>query len=62
MIVMDARGRVASGGFRPGFLIAIRDIEGGRLVEPDLVLRPDDQGLPESAREGLAKSVAPTSP
>lgn len=62
MIVMDARGRVASGGFRPGFLIAIRDIEGGRLVEPDLVLRPDDQGLPESAREGLAKSVPPTSP
>ena len=62
MIVMDVDGRVASGGFRPGFLVAIRDSEGGRLAEPDLVLRPDDEGLPESAREGLSKSVPPASP
>lgn len=61
MIVMDADGQVASGGFRPGFLIAIRDTDGGRLVEPDLVLRPDDEGLPESARDGLANSVPPPS-
>ena len=45
VVVMDAEGRIASGGFRPGFLIAVRDADGGRIVEPDIVLRPDDEGL-----------------
>ena len=60
VVVMDAEGRIASGGFRPGFLIAVRDADGGRIVEPDIVLRPDDEGLPESATDGFAKSVDPT--
>ena len=61
IIVMDAQGRFATGGFRPGFLIAVRDAEGGRLLEPDLVLRPQDDGPPESATDGFAKSVPPPS-
>ncbi|MBC04028.1 MAG: hypothetical protein CMJ34_12125 [Phycisphaerae bacterium] len=61
IIVMDHEGRFATGGFRPGFLIAVRDAEGGRLLEPDLVLRPQDDGPPESATDGFAKSVPPPS-
>ena len=57
IIVMDHQGRYATGGFRPGFLIAVRDAEGGRLLQPDLVLRPQDDGPPESATDGFAKSV-----
>ena len=56
IIVMDAAGNVASGAFRPGFLVATRDEGGGRVSGPDLIHRPDDDGLPESAREGLAKN------
>ena len=59
VIVMDAAGNVASGAFRPGFLVATRDEGGGRVSGPDLVHRPEDDGLPESAREGLAKNVDP---
>lgn len=59
VIVMDAGGRIASAALRPGFILAIRDADGGRLCDPDFVQRPDDAGLPESAREGFAKSVAP---
>ena len=61
IMVMDHEGRFATGGFRPGFLIAVRDAEGGRLLEPDLVLRPEDDGPPESATDGFAKSVPPPS-
>ena len=56
VIVMDAFGNVASGAYRPGFLIATRDEGGGRVSGPDLVHRPEDDGLPESARDGLAKN------
>ena len=61
IVVMDAEGGFAVGGFRPGFLVAVRDRDGGRLVEPDLVLRPQDDGPPESATEGFANSVKPPS-
>lgn len=61
VIVMDARGRIGSAALRPGFVLAVRDADGGRLCEPDFVQRPDDAGLPESAREGFAKSVPPAS-
>jgi hypothetical protein len=57
VIVMDAEGRIASAALRPGFVLAIRDADGGRLCEPDFVQRPDDAGLPESAREGFANSM-----
>ncbi len=56
VIVMDALGNVASGAYRPGFLIATRDEGGGRVSGPDLVHRPEDDELPESARDGLAKN------
>lgn len=59
VIVMDADGRLASAALRPGFVLAVRDADGGRLCDPDFVQRPDDAGLPESAREGFAKSVPP---
>ncbi len=59
IVVMDHAGRFAVGGFRPGFLVAVRDADGGRLVEPDVVLRPEDDELPESATDGFAKSVPP---
>jgi isoaspartyl peptidase/L-asparaginase-like protein (Ntn-hydrolase superfamily) len=61
MIVMDADGAVATGGFRPGFLSVVRDDEGARILLPDLVHRPDDDALPESATDGFAKSVPPPS-
>ncbi len=61
MIVMDADGAVATGGFRPGFLSVVRDADGSRILEPDLVHRPDDDALPESATDGFAKSVPPPS-
>lgn len=57
VIVMDADGRIASAALRPGFVIAIRDADGGRVSGPDVVQRPDDAGLPESARAGFAKTV-----
>jgi N4-(beta-N-acetylglucosaminyl)-L-asparaginase len=59
LIVMDADGAVATGGFRPGFLAVVRDEEGSRILQPDLVHRPDDDALPESATDGFAKSVPP---
>jgi N4-(beta-N-acetylglucosaminyl)-L-asparaginase len=59
LIVMDAEGAVATGGFRPGFLAVVRDEEGSRILQPDLVHRPDDDALPESATDGFAKSVPP---
>ncbi len=59
VVVMDAAGNVASGAYRPGFLVATRDEGGGRVSGPDLVHRPEDDGLPESAREGLAKRDKP---
>lgn len=62
LIVMDARGAVATGGFRPGFLAAVRDRDGARILEPDLVHRPDDEALPESATDGFAKAVPPPTP
>ena len=58
VIVMDATGRIASAALRPGFVLAVRDADGGRLCEPDFVLRPEDAGLPESAREGFAKTIS----
>ncbi|MCP4012370.1 MAG: hypothetical protein GY728_04590 [Phycisphaeraceae bacterium] len=57
VVVMDAQGRIGSAALRPGFVLAVRDADGGRLCEPDFVQRPDDAGLPESAREGFAKSM-----
>jgi N4-(beta-N-acetylglucosaminyl)-L-asparaginase len=59
LIVMDADGAVATGGFRPGFLAVVRDQDGSRILQPDLVHRPDDDALPESATDGFAKSVPP---
>ncbi|MCP4836103.1 MAG: hypothetical protein GY895_15215 [Phycisphaera sp.] len=59
IVVMDAEGGFAIGGFRPGFMVAVLDRDGGRLVEPDFVLRPQDDGPPESATEGFAKSIPP---
>jgi len=59
LIVMDADGAVATGGFRPGFLSVVRDDDGSRILQPDLVHRPDDDALPESATDGFAKSVPP---
>lgn len=59
LIVMGADGAVATGGFRPGFLSAVHDDEGSRILEPDLVHRPDDEALPESATDGFAKAVPP---
>lgn len=59
VIVMDPEGRIGSAALRPGFVLAVRDADGGRLCDPDFVQRPDDAGLPESAREGFAKSVPP---
>ncbi len=59
LIVMDASGAVATGGFRPGFLSVVCDDDGSRILQPDLVHRPDDEALPESATDGFAKSVPP---
>ncbi|MEE2971606.1 MAG: isoaspartyl peptidase/L-asparaginase [Planctomycetota bacterium] len=61
VVVMAADGSIGTGGFRPGFLVAIRDESGARLVEPEIVLRPEDEGLPESARDGFANAVRPPS-
>ncbi len=59
LVVMDADGAVATGGFRPGFLSVVRDDDGSRILEPDLVHRPADEALPESATDGFAKAVPP---
>lgn len=55
LIVLAADGSVACGALRPGFRAAIRDDDGSRIVESDLVSRPEGAELPESAREGLAQ-------
>ena len=59
LVVMDADGAVATGGFRPGFLAVVHDDGGSRILEPDLVHRPADDALPESATDGFAKAVPP---
>ena len=54
VVVMDADGAVSAAALRPGFRMAI--VEAGRreIVDPDVVLHPEDDVLPESAIEGLS--------
>ncbi len=51
LIVLGTDGTVACGALRPGFRAAIRDDDGSRIVESDLISRPESAELPESARE-----------
>ena len=55
VIVMDSDGAISAAALRPGFRVAI--VEDGRreVLDPDVVLHPEDGVLPESAIEGLAK-------
>ena len=55
LVAMDSKGTVASGALRGGFRAAIHDEQGGRVVDPDVVVRPDDQPLPEKARDGISQ-------
>ena len=57
VIVMDCSGAISAAALRPGFRVAI--VEDGRheVVDPDVVLHPEDGVLPESAIEGLAKTT-----
>ena len=55
LVAMDSNGTVASGALRGGFRAAIHDEQGGRVVDPDLVVRPDDEPLPEKARDGMSQ-------
>jgi N4-(beta-N-acetylglucosaminyl)-L-asparaginase len=41
LVAMDSGGAWASGALRPGFLCSVRDREGSRVVEPNLVLVPE---------------------
>jgi isoaspartyl peptidase/L-asparaginase-like protein (Ntn-hydrolase superfamily) len=55
LLVMNSSGEVASGALRGGFRAAVHDEQGGRVVDPDVVTRPDDQPLPEKARDGMSQ-------
>lgn len=46
LIVLRADGGYASGSFRRGYRTAVRDRNGGRLVEVDMVMRPEE-AIPE---------------
>ena len=54
VVVMDGKGTVASGALRGGFRVAIRNPGGSEIVEPDMVARPDEDDLPENARDAMA--------
>ena len=54
VIVMAADGAICSGALRGGFKVAIHDGHGGRVANPDQVARPDEDDLPESARDAMA--------
>lgn len=46
LIVLRADGAFATGSFRRGYRTAVRDADGARLVEVDIVMRPDE-AIPE---------------
>ena len=55
VVVMDSKGAASAAALRPGFRLAIVEEDRRQIVDPDLVIHPQDGALPESAFDGLTK-------
>ena len=62
VIVMDSKGAASAAALRPGFRLAVVEDDRREIVDPDLVIHPQDDVLPESAVDGLTnQSSTPSS-